>query len=85
MNPVINCMPEADCLSVQIIYGYSFYFDYTYMNIYTYIQREIEREREREIEKGVLRHMRTFNKHISLRGIVSLHQYSGNRWPLMYF
>ena len=25
MNPGINCMPEADCLSVQIIYGYSFY------------------------------------------------------------
>ena len=25
MNPVVNCMPEAYCLSVQILYGYSFY------------------------------------------------------------
>ena len=25
MHQEINCIPEADCLSVEIIYGYSFY------------------------------------------------------------
>ena len=61
-------MPEADCLSVQIMYGYSFCCHDAYICVYIYIytEREGDRETERDIEMYIYIYIyvRSFNKHI---------------------
>jgi len=86
-------VPEADCLNVQIMYGYSVccHDAYRYVYIYIYRERKRAREIEREIEMYIYIHIytdiyiyiyvRTFNKHIFPEtNCLSASVYPGSRY-----